>query len=331
MNIFKDYVETIESAMNFGEKAQSLNGIYIPFDGNLTKGFSANKLDAQTPLPSLKEFAKVLNIEPDFSRKLGAHPDFAHLKATNQTEKHYIVSMFIDLKGSTNLYKRYFPETVLTINDTVQKVAIHIFSLFGGYVHRLQGDGLFVYFGGKGQSKNNAVNQALIAASIFSYFIKIDLKKLFDKKGIKNISTRIGIDLGHEPIWFNAGIGEVSEVTTSGLHTNLASKMQANAESNGIVVGDHIKEQVQYCDDFTSPVCQRTDKPEDRYIFEITDEKFRYTQYDFHWFKFLKTQDFIAYNPVDRSLSIKKPIQYQNRNPQNIKPLAAINKPYFTS
>ncbi|MFY0628458.1 MAG: adenylate/guanylate cyclase domain-containing protein [Reichenbachiella sp.] len=330
MNIYNDYLNTIEAAMKNGSINESFTGL----SNNLRKSFSNNELLAKTNekrlLPSLNELAQELSLNPNFDQQLGLHPDFSHLKNTGDTENHYIVSVFIDIKGSTNLFRKYDAETVFVISNTIQKAAIHTCLLFGGYIHRLQGDGLFVYFGGKESSIEDSVRKSLQCASAFTYFVQNDLKNLFDQQGIEKISTRIGIDLGleHDVVWANAGIGEISEVTTCSLHTSLASKMQASAESNGIVIGDNIKEHATSIHDLVTPVCHRTDKETDRYIFEIPHKGFRYTQYDFSWLKFLKRQDFIA-TDFNGNLSLKKRKETQTRVLDDIAPIAATNKPYF--
>lgn len=335
MNIYSDYINNIESAMGAGSKAKMFSESRDSFDGYLQKGLtmenSYQRLKGESLLPSLKGFATNLSLNADFDQQLGLHPDFAHLKGTTNTENHYIASVFIDIKGSTNLFRRYTPETVLIINDTIQKAAIHTCLIFDGYVHRLQGDGLFVYYGGKSISKDKAVNQALLSTSVFSYFVKNDLKRVFDQQGVDNISTRIGIDLGHnkDVLWFDAGIGKISEITTCSLHTSLAPKMQSNAETNGIVIGDHVKDQVASSyQDLITPVCKRTDNVNDRYIFQIPDENFRYTQYDFNWMKFLKRQEFIATDFEDR-LTFKNPKEKQIRISEDIKPFAIQSTPYL--
>ena len=90
-----------------------------------------------------------VNRHIDYNQQLGLHPDFEHLKGTDIIEEHYIVSSFIDIKGSTNLFKKFDKQTVFLITNTILKAGIHTMLIFGGYVHRLQGDGLFVYFGDK--------------------------------------------------------------------------------------------------------------------------------------------------------------------------------------
>tara|TARA_B100001245_G_C22885193_1_gene425857 strand:+ start:237 stop:1247 length:1011 start_codon:yes stop_codon:yes gene_type:complete len=334
MNIYQDYLDNIQLAMRSGKKRKMYTESFDSFGGNIQKGLSAinlaQKISDDSLLPSLNELATEIGSTPNFNQKLGLHPDFSHLKGTNDTEKHYIISTFIDIKKSTDLFKKYLPEAVLIVNDTIQKAAIHTCLIFGGYIHRLQGDGLFVYYGGKNVTKEEGVKQALLSTSLFSYFVKNDLKMVLSQDGIEDINTRIGIDLGHDDdvIWHNAGIGEISEVTTCSLHTSLAPKMQAFATSNGIVIGDHVKQEMKTDHDLITPVCHRTGNESDRYIFEIRDENFRYTQHDFDWLKFLKRQDFII-TDQDNRLSFQLPAPYEVRHSDNIRPIAIKSNPYY--
>jgi len=338
MTIYNDYLSDIKAAIRADRKA--VTGIREGLSGftgdHFAKAFNYQDFRKRTSekrlLPSLQTFASQLRLTANFEQQLGLHPDFAHLKGSDETENHYIASMFVDIKGSTNLFKKYTPETVLVITNTLQRAAIHTCLIFGGYIHRLQGDGLFVYYGRKGLDISEALMNALQSASVFSYFVKHDLKKLFNEQGIDEIFTRIGIDLGFDAdvIWAMAGIGEISEVTTCSLHTSLASKMQGHAESNGIVVGDNIVRQLPALKPYFSPVCQRTKNESDRYIFRIPEESFNYTQHDFNWLSFLKTRDFIV-TDLTGNLTIKTRQDSQTHFTDNIKPIAVQSKPYYSS
>lgn len=335
MRIFDDYLTTLKAAMDADPKSGVANENWNNASGQIRKAFDVAALNAAIPekrlLPSLNDFAREIGLEPNFEQKLGLHPDHSHLKHTDKIEKDYIVSMFVDIKGSTNLFKRYTPETVWIISNTIQRAAIHTCLIFGGYVHRLQGDGLFVYFGNRNITPELAVKRALQFAGIFTYFVKTDIKNLFNEKGIEDIYTRIGIDLGYDRdvVWGMAGIGEISEITTCSLHTSLASKMQASAVSNGIVVGDHVKNEVPLIAEFFTPVVHRTGKDSDRYIFQIPAEKFNYTQHDFNWLSFLKKQDYIA-TDLRGELQLKqRSAPIFNKNIANLAPIAATSKPYY--
>lgn len=290
MNIYNDYLSNIRSAIASDRKSGRVHEGLSGFSENhFERSFNYQAFRKQQPekrlLPSLQNFATELGLSANFDQQLGLHPDFAHLKYSDKIENHYIVSMFVDIKGSTNLFKKYEPETVLIITNTIQRAAIHTCLIFGGYIHRLQGDGLFVYYGRKGLNISASVLSALQSSSVFTYFVKHDLKNLFNEQGIEDVFTRIGIDLGfdRDVIWAMAGIGEISEVTTCSLHTSLASKMQGNATSNGIVLGDNIHKQMIPLQEYFTPVSYRTKNESDRYIFQIPAENFNYTQYDFSW------------------------------------------------
>jgi len=333
MNIFNDYISTIKSAMNADSQQKRQHSNFHGEDnlikGNLISEF-LNESKETKPLPSLLSFANELGLRTNYNQSLGLHPDFSHLKHSGKIEKHFVVSMFIDIKGSTNLFKRYSPETVFVITNTIQRAAIHTGLIFNGYIQRLHGDGLFVYFGGKNVTKQDAVSNALKAASVFTYFIKNDLKNLINDQGIETIFTRIGIDLGEnkDVVWAMAGMGEISEITTCSLHTSLASKMQNIAESNGIVVGDNIKNNV--ATSFYTVVSKRTKDEKHRYAFQIPERNFNYTQYDFNWLGYLKQLDFVV-TDLDGNLTVKNKLAVSDRKPQDIKPIASKNKPYLNS
>jgi len=271
-------------------------GSFDPVSRRLIKeqrSFSSNmQLQAQ-PLGSVLK-PEVLN-----NAKLGLHPDFTELKGTDNIAYHYIVSAFIDIQGSTNLHRKYDLIDIYRITNTIQSAAIHTVITMGGHVQRLQGDGVFAYFGGKNIDKKKANELAVMASSMFTYFVENDLKSLFLTDGIEDINTRIGIDFGddNDVLWANFGLLAVSELTTNSLHTSLASKMQQWATRNGIVVGQHVKDRLLIADTFFDLVRNSKGEVEKRYIFEIPDENFRYTQYKFEWLKYLKSLPFIQVRP----------------------------------
>lgn len=315
---------------------------------SLTKGFSSGRLnEGLTPTPtmlwqdktkneanfrSLSALNSITGLNTKYEEKLGAHPSFSHLKNSDKSEYHYIVSMFIDVRNSTGLFKKYEPDVVANICRTIQLAAIHTCWYFDGYIQRLQGDGLMVYFGGKGISKQAAVDSALMAASFVSYFVKNDLKNLFDEQGVNRIYTRIGVDFGDADttLWHNAGIGECSEVTTTSLHTSLACKMQAQAESNGIVAGDNILPFKPQHSDYFAHKIYKHNGSEKQYVYEISEENFRYKQHDFNWERYLKNHPSIEEDsdgnltfrgtPILPNPQVQQNISYLQQNVTDYKP-----------
>lgn len=227
---------------------------------------------------------------------IGSHPDFVQLNHF-QYEKHYCVSMFMDIKGSTRLNDKYNLFEIRKIKDTILTLAIHVVAHFGGHVHRLQGDGIFLQFVRKKQEEENAVINALNAASVLTHFISTDLAGIFEETGVKPLYVRIGIDLGYKDdvLWSYYGIPSCSELTTTSLHTDLAAKLQAKAPSNGILVGENIKNILDIKDDFCSS-CYDSNNEVDYYIYK--GEK-HYRKYNFNWKKYLNSFDFYKNSILD--------------------------------
>lgn len=318
--------------------------------GSISKGFSQGRLNenlssAPTMLwqdrtkneanfRSLSALNTVTGLNAKYEEKLGAHPSFNHLKNGNISEYHYIVSMFIDVRNSTGLFQKYTPDVVAGICRTIQLAAIHTCWYFDGYIHRLQGDGLMVYFGGKNITKQTAVDNALMAASFISYFVKNDLKDLFEREGVNRIYTRIGIDFGDTDVtlWHNAGVGECSEITTTSLHTSLACKMQTQAENNGVITGDNILRFKPNHSEYFNHKKYKKNGNEQPYVYQIPEENFRYKQHDFNWERYLKNHPSIE-EDADGNLNFKgTPVLPNPHIQQNIRHLqqnAANYKPYL--
>lgn len=335
--IYDNYTQRLKNIILQSENKKNISKGISGFDGSTNniknrletiqeqRNFSGNMQLKAQPLMQI--------LHPDALKdaKLGVHPDFKHLKGTNETINHYIVSIFIDIHGSTNLFRKYELEENYSITNTIQSAAIHTIVALGGHVQRLQGDGVFAYFGGKNVTHKKAVELAVTACSMFTYFIQNDLKEVFSDGGVEDIKTRIGIDFGYDDqvLWATFGLQDVIELTTLSLHTSLASKMQAKADKNGINVGQHVKDILGGDDSLYSIISE-----DERYIFKDTEKKFWYTQYRFSWFKYLKSLPFIGTDTNGKLYIINTSISQQ---PQIITPkkdyaalaqMAAGNKPY---
>lgn len=332
METFKPYQNIIEKALNQNELRKGVSDTYSNESGRGLSGPSFNSRYSLSDYSSnrshlslstdLTTAAKQMGAVPFENQLIGHHPNFLHLKGTSSIEKHYIVSSFIDIKGSTNLYKKYDEETIMIITNTIQLAAIHVCQAFGGFIQRIQGDGLFVYFGGKGIDKAKAVQHGLTALSLFTYFVKNDLKKVFEQHGIEKIYTRIGIDFGDDSqvLWAMAGKENISEITTVSLYTSLASKMQSWAKSNEIVVGKNVKDRASLDEGLYSAVAER------RYIYEDPENSLYYSQHIFDWYKYLRGLNFVA-SSLSGDISIKPQIK-SVPNISALYPIAAVSKPY---
>lgn len=334
--LYRNYAEDIAHYLKQGKNNAIKKSFNTgPVNENLNKNSELRWLDKtknEADFLSLSALNTITSYDTKYHEKLGAHPSFHDLKGTKNVEHHYIVSMFIDVRNSTALFKKYSPEIVANICRTIQLAAIHTCWYFDGYIQRLQGDGLMVYFGGKGTVKEKAIDNALLAASFVNYFVKNDLKSIFDEQGVNRIFTRIGIDFGDDKatLWHDTGAGECSEVTTTSLHTSLSSKMQSQAESNGIVVGHHIYERKQSHESYFRYKKYKVDGIERDFVYEIPDEGFRYKQYDFNWERYLRNHPLIdedesgnlllSGNQSAKNLNVLQHIPQLENNVSNYKP-----------
>lgn len=237
---------------------------------------------------------------------IGSHPDFKSLDY-NEFEKHYCVSMFVDIKGSTRLSLKHSLEEVRLIKDSLLTLCIHVANFFGGHIHRLQGDAAFIQFVRKDLHPNDSIINALNAATVLCQFVSTDLSSLFVQKELNPIKIRVGIDYGpkEKVLWSHYGIPGCNELTTTSIHTDLAAKLQARASNNSIRIGRNIIEALDLPSDYYSTPTKKNDKGDyvqDYYI--LASPEFNYNQYIFDWNKYLTSFNFIT-KKADGSLEIE--------------------------
>ena len=120
------------------------------------------QLDIEPHRPPKEQLRELVGKQRKYPEEIGSHPDFANLQIS-ECEYHYIVSVFVDIKGSTVLAAKLPLEDVRFIKNGILVTAIDIFQAFDGHIHRLQGDAIFAFFGRKDISKANAIIDALNA------------------------------------------------------------------------------------------------------------------------------------------------------------------------
>lgn len=175
-----------------------------------------------------------------FSTSIGTHPDF--IDKSKLPCYQYICSLFLDISGSTKLGLKFPLSKVRLYKNAILTTAIEIFQAFDGHIHRLQGDAVFAYFGHKKMKISDAIINALNAASLMQSYNKHTLSKFFEENDLPPLKIRIGIDIGdnNEVLWSEYGIGNVTEVTSTSIHTDLAAKLQSKSPKNKIMIGENI-------------------------------------------------------------------------------------------
>jgi class 3 adenylate cyclase/predicted ATPase len=148
--------------------------------------------------------------------------------AKDTAERRQVTVMFSDLVGSTSLSARMDPEDLRDIISAYQTCIADTVRRFGGFVAKYMGDGVLVYFGypqAHEDDAERAVRAALEAiAAVGALKFSVPLQ------------TRVGIATGVVVVGDLIGSGEAQERGIVGETPNLASRLQAIAEPNTVVI-----------------------------------------------------------------------------------------------
>jgi len=321
MKLFENYTQEIDKILS-GRELSSFTGVQNKraMSSDILKGNASVRLFAaqhdHLPLAGDKV---LLDFDRNGLEKLfgsnkssftsiviGSHPDFNDIPHDGFCY-HHCVSMFVDIKGSTRLGLKHPLEKVRLIKDSLLTLCIHVANFFGGHIHRLQGDAVFIQLVRRGQYKNDAIINALNAASVLCQFVEKDLSEIFNKNGLNPIKIRVGIDFGNDEqvLWSHYGIPGCAELTTTSLHTDLAAKLQAKARSNSIVIGGNVVDELDLPEEYYCGVYRTVNGIEELERYVIRDISYR--QQEFDWKKYLQSYDFIRKSDDGKTLDIEEP------------------------
>lgn len=237
---------------------------------------------------------------------IGDHPDFKALSGTDQAEYHYIATLFMDVAGSTRLGRLYPLDKVKRIKNGFMCLAIEIVQAFDGHVHRLQGDAVMAYFGGKKCTPDQACVDALNAASLILYFAEKIVEPELKKEGISNPpGIRLGIDYGknEDVYWSSYGYPGTSEVTATSYYVDMAAKLQHAAPRNGLMLGNSIVEHLDIPEHLLEVRTSTSDGKEVQEPFVLPNysddqgKKFNYRQWVFNATKYLRSTPIAEFDP----------------------------------
>ncbi len=172
----------------------------------------------------------------------GAGPSHAHGKTRLRPgEERYVVSMFIDMRGSTRMGERHLPfDTVFIINRFLGAISQGVID-GGGEPNQFLGDGLLALFGlhsnGATACRDALRATALIAANVDR------LNRLFADDLTEPIGFGIGIHAG-EAIVGDVGYLDHMVFTALGDAVNVAARLQDMTKDLGceVVFSDEVRE-----------------------------------------------------------------------------------------
>ncbi len=180
---------------------------------------------------------------------IAQHPDFHHLKDSDELINQYICSMFIDIKGSTRLSLKYDLPFVYKFKNAVIQACIEVIRSFDGYVHRIMGDAVLGFFGSSNITKEQAILDCMNCAAMLKIVLEQNIQPWLreekpDFEDVQDFGFRIGCNFGddHEVLWANYGYGSTGEVSPTGLPVDLAAKLQGLSSKNKSMIGQGILE-----------------------------------------------------------------------------------------
>lgn len=242
-------------------------------------------------------------------RSLGGHPDFNHLSG-DITADSTITTMFADLRNFTRYGLFFTPKQIRFIKKAVISSFIYIVHAFDGHVHNIPGDGLMVYFGGKNEDDEESALNAIIAGSSLLYALESYINPLLiqEYEFEERLHMRVGIEFGNV-IWGQYGIRSVEEVKATGFSVDFAAKIQQQADTDALRIGESIREKIEFSDDFFSNTRV--------YSKQLKRVQKSVRHYDFDWRRALKEYSDSISKPLQQTLEIgKQEIDNQYYNPK---------------
>jgi len=239
---------------------EELNRAYSQYENIISEGLikkSFHFSERSDSLEIIPEQSFQTILRPLFGKNgitkniIGDHPDFENLKGTSQIVNNAITSLFIDFVGSTRLNLLYSLADVRVIKNAFICAAIEIIKTFDGHVHRIMGDAVMAFFGGKHISRELSIINAINCSSLLLHLSDVIVKPRLSDSGMDDdFGIRIGFDWGDDDkvIWSSYGYLGIEEVTATSYYVDIASKLQQNAGKNQALFGDSLKSFIDFPD-----------------------------------------------------------------------------------
>jgi class 3 adenylate cyclase/tetratricopeptide (TPR) repeat protein len=145
-------------------------------------------------------------------------------------EKRQLTVMFADLVGSTALSTRLDPEDLREIIGAYHRCCAQQIEKFGGFVARYLGDGVLAYFGYPRADEDDAERAVGAGLALVAAVTGLD-----GGPGVR-LRARIGIATGLVIVGDLIGDGSSQQCEVIGETANLASRLQALAEPDTVVI-----------------------------------------------------------------------------------------------
>jgi class 3 adenylate cyclase len=145
--------------------------------------------------------------------------------------------MFCDISGSTALSTRLDPEDLSGVVRAYQTCVRSTITRFGGFIARYVGDGVLIYFGWPEAHETDAEIAVRAALAVIAAVGESPLHG-------QHLSIRVGIATGLVVVGAPIGEGDARQQTAVGETPNLATRLQALATPNTVVIAESTRSQI---------------------------------------------------------------------------------------
>ena len=159
-------------------------------------------------------------------------PGGAEAGLASSGDRRHLTIMFVDLVGSTELSVRLDPEEMREVLRAYRSAVAAEVERFEGYIAKLMGDGLLVYFGWPRMHEHEAERAARAGLAIVAAVSRL-VTPAQDR-----IEARVGIASGMVMVGEVIGAGSAREATVVGEAPSLAARLQTAAPAGGVLIAD---------------------------------------------------------------------------------------------
>ena len=188
--------------------------------GVASVGHRRRLLDAIATLGTAAPAADALGRSPETTAPPGPRGD---------AERRHLTVMFCDLVDSTALAARLDPEDLREVITVYHRAVADVVESFDGFVAKYMGDGVLAYFGYPRSHEDDAERAVRTGLSVIGAIGRLDV-------GSVKLQARIGIATGLVIVGDLIGEGSAQEQSVVGETPNLASRLQALAGPDTVVI-----------------------------------------------------------------------------------------------
>jgi class 3 adenylate cyclase len=167
-------------------------------------------------------------LSPQLAARLRAEPEVGELGG----EERDVSVLFADLQGFTAFSERHTPSEVLaTLNEYWAETVPVVLGDHGGMIERFAGDAIMVVFNAAADQPDHASRAARAALALQRAAAELAAREPGRPR------FRVGVNTGPAIIG-NVGTAEQRSFTAIGDTTNLASRLQTQAQPGQVVIGE---------------------------------------------------------------------------------------------